>query len=105
MRPLIVVLALAFFVAAACLWLWIEDRLDERELAAAARGSATRYALRVAELDADRAAELAFQRQVAVALDRAEYFCRFEAHERGLLRLDDPALPKRPGPPAAGADD
>lgn len=93
MRPLIVVLAIAAFVGVSCLWLWIEDRGDEREAARAARESAERHALRAAELGAVEAEEAAFQRQLMKVLDLAEGYC-FAAHER---------MPERPVPPTLAA--
>jgi hypothetical protein len=91
---------LTFGVAtlAACAWMRVEGRRNEREFVEAVRESAERRAA--------AAAEFAFQQQFADVLGQADYFCRCSAHERGLLLPDDlaeryPSMPQRPGPPVA----
>lgn len=112
---------LVFGAATLAAWAWarFDRRRADREVEDAARESA--------ELQELRAAEAAFQRRVAAAVEfvddlcwdsefaferaledvigLAEYFCRYDAHEQGLLRLADYAeqhpMPQRPESPTA----
>jgi hypothetical protein len=86
MGSLVAFLAIAIGTLAALAWAKFDRRRADREIADAARESEERSMRRAAEIEA------AFQQQLADVFAQAEYFCRYSAHEQGLLLLDETAV-------------